>query len=99
MANFILANQTFSRKLTMKLIKKESEKMIYFLRIAYLLGWVIVFPLMIFAFAVDIFLNGLILSSLSYIIYGNCTECCFLISSFIETYYRSLEPKNKEKIN
>ena len=71
--------------------------MIYCLRIAYLLGWVIVFPLMIFAFAVDIFLNGLILSSLSYIICGNCSEYCFLISSFIEIYYRSLEPKNKEK--
>lgn len=71
--------------------------MIYCLRIAYLLGLVIVFPLMIFAFAVDIFLNGLILSSLSYIICGNCTEYTFFISSFIETYYRSLEPKNKEK--
>lgn len=73
--------------------------MIYFLRIIYLLGWVIVFPLMIFAFAVDIFLNGLILPSLAYIMCGKWTEYCFLISSFIETYYRSLEPKNKEKIN
>ena len=71
--------------------------MIYFLRIIYLLGLVIVFPLMIFAFAVDIFFNGLILPSLSYIICGNCTEYTFFISSFIETWYRSLEPKNKEK--
>lgn len=71
--------------------------MIYCLRIAYLLGWVIVFSLMIFAFAVDIFLNGLILPSLSYIMRGKWTEYSFLISSFIETYYRSLEPKNKEK--
>lgn len=71
--------------------------MIYFLRIIYLLGWVIIFPLMLFFFAVDIFLNGLVLSSLSYIICGNCTEYTFSISSFIEAYYRSLEPKNKEK--
>lgn len=71
--------------------------MIYCLRIAYLLGWVIVFPLMLFFFVVDIFLNGLILSSLSYIICGNCTEYCFLISSFIEAGYRSLESKIKEK--
>lgn len=71
--------------------------MIYCLRIAYLLGWVIVFPLMLFFFVVDIFLNGLILSSLSYIICGNCTEYCFLISSFIEAWYRSLESKIKEK--
>lgn len=73
--------------------------MIYYLRIAYLLGWVIIYPLMISFFLIDIFLNGLILPSLSYIICGNCTEYCFLISSFIETWYRSLEPKNKEKIN
>ena len=73
--------------------------MIYCLRIAYLLGLVIVFPLMIFAFVIDIFLNGLILPLLSYIMCGKWTEYSFLISSFIEAWYRSLEPKNKEKIN
>lgn len=55
------------------------------------------FPLMMLFFIVDIFLNGLILSALSYIIYGKCDKYCFLISSLIEKWYRSLEPKIKEK--
>jgi hypothetical protein len=74
-------------------------KLINFLRIIYLLGWIVVFPLMMLFFIVDIFLNGLILSALSYIIYGKWDKYCFLISSLIETWYRSLEPKIKEKIN
>ena len=70
--------------------------MIYYLRFAYLIGWIIIFPLILFFFFADIFLSGLVLSSLSYIISGKYDKYDISISSLLERWYRSLEPKIKE---
>lgn len=71
--------------------------MIYYLRIAYLLGWIIIFPLIIFFVIVDFPLSGLILPSLSYIRYGEWRDYWFLIPNSIKDWYCSLESKIKEE--